>query len=309
MKPVTRIWLATVALAQFALAKVPPLSTKNDPFHLGYTPFTPVCTHACWHAITTNTYLTCTVKTAEGYFTAPECYADNAPFLQTLATCLHSNCEDIPNATLSSFFSTKAPGYAPTGNPPVKTNYVTSLQNAGEPVGEFEKNQIINATYKVPDGLYEAQVDAFNGWNRAEIDSPIYAVALLGIGFFLPVLFSWLRFLPTPSSLNSKVHAYLVYPSALGRRWVFSMRDAGDVSPTRGQLILIVWTVMVNVILTSIGHYAALNNNWTMIDRHGRLIDSFSNRLGQFAIANLPLLFLYAGRNNPLIWVTGKRIS
>lgn len=74
--------------------------------------------------------------------------------------------------------------------------------------------------------------------------------------------------------------------------------------PTRGQAILIFYMVAVNVVLSGVGYDSAQPNAWWVNDKDQELLTSFSNRMGVLSFANLPLLILYAGRNNFLYWVT-----
>lgn len=130
------------------------------------------------------------------------------------------------------------------------------------------------------------------------------SLALLCAGVFFPIAISTFQFLPLPRSFTSRFKAYLVHPSAWGRQWLTSIRDTNEVIPTRGQLFLIICMLAANVAAASAGHFARLNNDWRLDDRHGKFINSLADRFGVLTIANLPLIFLYAGRNNMLLWFT-----
>jgi len=69
-------------------------------------------------------------------------------------------------------------------------------------------------------------------------------------------------------------------------------------------LLLVVYMVAINAAMASIGHFARLNNDWRLNDRHGKFINSLGNRFGVLALANFPLIFLFAGRNNLLLYLT-----
>src|SRR5262249_41457327 len=107
-----------------------------------------------------------------------------------------------------------------------------------------------------------------------------------------------------PRSFVSRFKAYLVHPSTLGRQRLPWIRDTGRVTLTRGQLFLIICMLAVNVAAASAGHLARLNNNWRLDNRHGKFFNSLADRFGVLAIANFPLIFLFAGRNNMLLWLT-----
>jgi hypothetical protein len=112
-----------------------------------------------------------------------------------------------------------------------------------------------------------------------------------------------LRFIPFPSRLVSLFNAYIIDPPVLGTKHsqpVFGLLHL----PTRGQALFILYLVVINIALTFAGlgapgwpdaWYATVNAQWRTY---------LSNRTGVLSFANLPLLILYAGRNNVLLWVT-----
>lgn len=130
-------------------------------------------------------------------------------------------------------------------------------------------------------------------------------LALFGCGFVMPVLFSLLRFLPISAGWSSRLYARFVYPLAMKQNWMVSLRDKNDISPTRGQAFFVLYMIVINAALSGIGHFANLDHDWTLDDRHGKFITCLSNRLGGLSLANIPLVVLYAGRNNILMWLTG----
>ncbi len=76
--------------------------------------------------------------------------------------------------------------------------------------------------------------------------------------------------------------------------------------PTRGQAIFIFYLIAVNVILSAAGFSSVQPNSWypSAAGSDGEIISYLSNRFGVLSFANLVLLFLYAGRNNVLLWLT-----
>ncbi|GAM87552.1 hypothetical protein ANO11243_055790 [Dothideomycetidae sp. 11243] len=74
--------------------------------------------------------------------------------------------------------------------------------------------------------------------------------------------------------------------------------------PKRGQGLFILYFVVLNLVLSAIGYQYADPNIWYPDDKSRWMIMLISNRLGLLSFANLPLVFLYAGRNNFLLWVT-----
>lgn len=64
------------------------------------------------------------------------------------------------------------------------------------------------------------------------------------------------------------------------------------------------YMLAMNIAMASMGHFARLNNNWRLDDRHGKFINCLADRFGVLALANFPLIFLFAGRNNVLLYLT-----
>lgn len=73
--------------------------------------------------------------------------------------------------------------------------------------------------------------------------------------------------------------------------------------PTRGQALFLLYLFVLNIV----GSFAALDqrqpNSWWQDERE-EFLALYSNRVGMLSFGNLPLLILYAGRNNVLLWIT-----
>lgn len=73
--------------------------------------------------------------------------------------------------------------------------------------------------------------------------------------------------------------------------------------PTRGQALFILYLIMVNCIGNFHGYPRLTPNAWYP-ERKEELIRHIANRAGDLCFANIPLVFLYAGRNSLLLWIT-----
>lgn len=76
--------------------------------------------------------------------------------------------------------------------------------------------------------------------------------------------------------------------------------------PTRGQAFFIFYLIAINIILSAVGFKPMQPNSWFPITSgsDGEIVSYLSNRFGVLSFANIPLVFLYAGRNNVLLWLT-----
>lgn len=114
---------------------------------------------------------------------------------------------------------------------------------------------------------------------------------------------SLLRFVPFPASLVSKIHAYLIDPPVFGKHHSAPILGLG-LAPTRGQALFILYLIVVNVILSAVGINSRQPHSWYPSGVTEEIINYVANRAGVLSFANLPLLILYSGRNNVLLWLT-----
>jgi hypothetical protein len=112
-----------------------------------------------------------------------------------------------------------------------------------------------------------------------------------------------LRFLPLPAGFVSKVYAYLIDPPAFGKHHAVPVLGLGIV-PTRGQALFILYLIAINVILSAVGFKSRQPHAWYPSGLLEEMINYVANRAGVLSFANLPLLILYSGRNNVLLWLT-----
>ena len=76
------------------------------------------------------------------------------------------------------------------------------------------------------------------------------------------------------------------------------------IAPTRGQAFFIAFIIAINVIFAGVGITVGHPNAFYQDDISGGVKGLVANRLGVLAFANLVLVFLFAGRNNILLWIT-----
>ena len=128
------------------------------------------------------------------------------------------------------------------------------------------------------------------------------SIVVLLSGVVIPIGLSLLRFIPWPAHLVTKFNAYFIYPPAFGSRHQSPILGIAHV-PTRGQALFIAYLVAINVILCAAGINSRQPNAWAETTK-GEILVYVSNRAGVLSFANVPLLILYAGRNNVLLWLT-----
>ncbi|KAI5809391.1 ferric reductase like transmembrane component-domain-containing protein [Pyronema omphalodes] len=95
-----------------------------------------------------------------------------------------------------------------------------------------------------------------------------------------------------PSHLKTWFRRHFVLPALFGRKHI---ETVGYYQlPTRGQTLLITSYILLNVSFLA-----------TDYGRDGRSVNAMGNRAGHLSMVQMPIMFLFAGRNNLLIWITG----
>nr|XP_019044447.1 hypothetical protein I302_06358 [Kwoniella bestiolae CBS 10118]OCF23377.1 hypothetical protein I302_06358 [Kwoniella bestiolae CBS 10118] len=79
--------------------------------------------------------------------------------------------------------------------------------------------------------------------------------------------------------------------------------------PTRMQSILIFSFIAINIIFTCVGYDLFDDNTEDTNDKQAQLLDQLQYRTGVMCVYNLPLLWLLAGRNDVILWITGWSYS
>lgn len=229
----------------------------------------------------------------------PACQADNAFYLQTVAYCLKTRCDDLLVSKLEEFWeqqlSKKKDG--------TQKSYIQVLDDIKEtPTRLLNATEHLNYTGVLPDELYHVACNNIRGAVISEISHETYSLILFITGAAVPIALSLVRFLPWPASWVTKFNAYLIDPPVIGKHHSTPVWGLG-VMPTRGQAFFIAYLWLINIFLSCCGYEVILPNSWYG-PAEMQLKRYIANRLGVLCYANVPLVILYAGRNNVLIWLT-----
>lgn len=102
--------------------------------------------------------------------------------------------------------------------------------------------------------------------------------------------------------MASKFNAIFIDAPLFGRR---HKQPVGKIAlvPTRGQALFIFYMFAINIILGSVSFRSKRPNAW-FETVSAEIVGDVTNRLGVLSFANLPLVILYAGRNNILLKLT-----
>ncbi|KAL8691051.1 MAG: hypothetical protein Q9218_003635 [Villophora microphyllina] len=241
----------------------------------------------------------------EGSETSPECYATDDAFLQTLAYCISVHCQDVPVWQLERYWLMNVAGTRPI-QPVPKATYERTVANiTKEPLATLVLGADLDKAVIVSDGDYEASYNAQGIFEKMERNHETYGIVLIVTASAIPIVLSLLRFLPFPAAMTTKFNASFIDPPVFGSQHKAPIAGLFHM-PTRGQAFFISYLVAINIILSAVGFRSLQPNSWypNASGSDGEIVSYLTNRLGVLSFANIALLFLYAGRNNVLLWMT-----
>ncbi|PNY23158.1 Ferric/cupric reductase transmembrane component 2 [Tolypocladium capitatum] len=233
----------------------------------------------------------------------PRCQQNNDFFLQTVAYCLKSRCADVTLRTLDKFWDTDGPfSYNGDGRDQLVrrqgyTKVLGAIRDA--PTQPLNNTVLLNYTAAVPDEIYQPEYNTLRIYVSNEVTNARYGLVIFLSGIMMPIAFSLLRFLPWPASWVTRFNAYVVDPPAFGSQHSTPVWGLG-IMPTRGQALFVAYLCLINIFLNAFGHEIFTPN----LTHDSHFYNNVSNRSGVLSFAHLPLVFLYAGRNNTLLWLT-----
>lgn len=128
-------------------------------------------------------------------------------------------------------------------------------------------------------------------------------MVLLVVGFGTPILFTLLGYLPYMTGILQKIKPYLVYPSIIGTYHTRPLPYFLGNAPTVGHSLYITMFLILNIVLTAIDYRSTQPNTW-FASTYQEIMAYVSCRTGVLAFALAPLVILFSGRNNILLWLT-----
>lgn len=229
----------------------------------------------------------------------PTCQSRNEFYLQTLAYCLKSQCATLPASEVEKFWEAQLVKLPDGSGPKTYMQVMAGITEA--PTRPLNATEVLNYTAVIPDDQYRLHMLDVSQGAKNEINNSKFGLILVVTGAAIPIALSLLRFLPWPASWVTKVNSYLIDPPLVGSKHATPIWGLG-IMPTRGQALFILYLWMINIVLTIIG-FENEPSNWYPVAK-AAVMRNLANRLGVLSYANVPLVILYAGRNNFLLWLT-----
>ncbi|KAL9009203.1 MAG: hypothetical protein Q9173_005751 [Seirophora scorigena] len=300
-----------------ALLVISHVSTGRDGHGLigyGISMYKPLCAFVCRDVLSTSK-LNCSehshmsdgmsVDMHMGSETSPSCYATDDAFLRTLAYCISNHCQDEATWDLERYWSLNVAGKQPDQPLPKATYQETLAEITSNPTETLVLGEELNQTMAVSEEDYEMSYNAQGLFEKMEVNHETYGIILVVTGVAIPIACSLLRFIPSTATTVTRFNAWFVDPPVFGSRHKTPIVGLFH-APTRGQAFFIFYLLAINIILSAAGFQSIQPNSWfpSAFGSSGEIIIYFSNRVGVLSFANIALLFLYAGRNNILLWLT-----
>lgn len=129
------------------------------------------------------------------------------------------------------------------------------------------------------------------------------SIAILVTGLGTPIVLTWAGYLPFLSTIFRKLKPYLVWPSLIGTYQVRPLPSLLGNAPTVGQTLYILIFLILNIVLTAVNFQSRQPNAWYSSTWH-EIMAYVLYRTGAFAYIIAPLIWLFAGRNNILLWAS-----
>ncbi|KAF4437388.1 hypothetical protein F53441_13065 [Fusarium austroafricanum] len=300
--PALPIVLSALSLLPFTSATVPLEGLGRDSYPV---PCAQACTWAVPRTLECPEYAGMTAEERAEAYPSPACYANDTSYLTTIAYCIDKHCEKgIAPWKIENFWETLMiyEGPLPRYSYPEALALVKTIPKVMVP-----EETVLNRTILIDDDAYLGQINGVNQYRIVAKNESVYSLVVFVTCVLIPIAFSFLRFLPIPTTIRSKFYAYVIDPPAWGKKHSVPTLGLGMV-PTRGQAIFILYIIAINIVATLEG-YPNPTPNGLYPERHYQLMRFIGNRAGAIAFANIPVVVLYAGRNSILLRLTNWSYS
>ncbi|KAK7206984.1 ferric reductase like transmembrane component-domain-containing protein [Myxozyma melibiosi] len=184
-----------------------------------------------------------------------------------------------------------------------ETNWVVDFYS-------LAKGQIVDAPITPNKTAYAFSMDYFVPMYTEIENGNYFAKAILGYWGFIMVFGIVYNFMSkaTPGALMSVqinfIRKHLILPAAITKRHSRPIPFIGYM-PTRIQSLVVFIHVLMNILMVSICYYEYKADNIYGYSKYITRLLMLSHRSAIMSFGQLPLVFLFASRNNVLAWITG----
>jgi hypothetical protein len=152
---------------------------------------------------------------------------------------------------------------------------------------------------------WQMQYSGMSDFETNEAGHSTYTIAVMVVAIFLPVPLSLFRFVPgiAKSRAWNSLQSALINPALFGKHHREPVAGVVGMVPTRGQALYIFLISILNIIFL-LAPYVYHHPQSTFESRAAQELSIVGNRAGVMAMGNVVALFVFAARNNVLLWVT-----
>lgn len=106
---------------------------------------------------------------------SPECYANNEPYLQTLAYCISTHCgEDVTNSSIDSFFELSIGGRLKQPPKPLYSYAEALLRIDEPPTNQTDPDEMLTRVSLIDEDSYIANLNGNDGFQSSEAKHSLY---------------------------------------------------------------------------------------------------------------------------------------
>ncbi|KAK0741483.1 ferric reductase like transmembrane component-domain-containing protein [Schizothecium vesticola] len=163
----------------------------------------------------------------------------------------------------------------------------------------------LNVTSFITPSDWQMQYNGLYDFETNENGHTTNTLAIMLVAIFLPVPLSLLRFVPglAGSRAWTVFQSALVSPAVYGKSHREPVVGGFVMAPTRGQTMYIFIISLLNLVLW-LAPFVYNHPQGIFGSREEQEMSIIGNRAGVMAMGNVVALFLFAARNNFLLWVT-----
>ncbi|KAK9461269.1 ferric reductase like transmembrane component-domain-containing protein [Lipomyces oligophaga] len=239
------------------------------------------------------------------------CLCSSEAAIETFALCSDTYCSGgwgVWSSYCSSYAGIKMDDF----------DTVLAAAKAADPLSYDNISLLTVGTepYTMPQSEFETMLNTNIAFYQSRLFGELYGAAtmifLFGI-FFLAFVKRIINLvIPKTAVINSpfvaRLRKWFIVPAAFCTTHTAPLKIFGvgyAMMPTRGQTLMVVSVMIMNFIFLFV-RYNIFNNNYYWPDEeYYQVVRYFSDRSGIMAFVQIPVLILFAGRNNFLMWLTG----
>jgi len=280
-------------------------------YRLTIAVYNPNCAYAC-RSVFSSAMLACSGHDHGGGghhgggATTPECRAGDTPWLTSLAYCINATCtDDIAPWKLEKYWADEC-----TGEKAVwpKWSYHEALaqveQAPTEKLSEEDEMPVLNFTASYNEETWEFYRGTLKAFAEAETNHSKWCIILLVLSFGTPIFLSGLGYFPYMTGIIDKLKPRFIYPQLIGTYHVRALPFGLGNAPTMGHTIYIGMFIILNIVATAVGYPSYQPGNMYFASAWEETLGYVAARTGALAFALAPLVILFSGRNNILLWLT-----